>query len=63
MVRVHRITPELADYHVSQMQRLELLQRFRYYAGMELSAQNPSERSGEDARMPDLSQKCSRVSA
>lgn len=38
MVRAHKIHPELAEYHVSKMRRVELLERFKKYAGMELSA-------------------------
>ena len=41
MVRIHRITPELALSHVSQMNRSELLRRWKMYAGMELSAVAP----------------------
>jgi len=37
MVQVHRITPELADYHVSRMDFSELRLRVRMYAGMEFS--------------------------
>ena len=37
MVRVHRIAPELADEHVSQMDLPELRFRVRCYAVMELS--------------------------
>ena len=42
MVRVHRIGPELADYHVRQMEPAEVKRRFLFYvrsriAGVELS--------------------------
>jgi len=57
MVRAHKIQPELAEYHVSRMDRKELLRRFKKYAGMELSAAgpNPPERSREDVSVSDLS--------
>ncbi len=34
MVRVHKIPSELAEYHVSRMERKELLDRFKKYAGV-----------------------------
>lgn len=48
MVQVHRITPELADYHVSQMDFPELRRRMRHYVGMELSAEQPKKQSVAD---------------
>ena len=48
MVRVHRIAPELAHYHVSQMDRSELFRRLRMYAGMELSVARRKTQSGPD---------------
>jgi len=45
MVRVHKISPELAAYHVSQMDEAELQFRVRMYAGMELSVAGPNPRA------------------
>jgi hypothetical protein len=45
MVRVHRIAPELADYHVSQMDEPELLFRVRMYAEAKLSVAGPNPRA------------------
>lgn len=45
MVRIHRISPELADYHVAAMDLSELIRRFRLYAGAELSAAGPNPRA------------------
>ena len=48
MVRVHRIAPELAAYHVREMTPSEVKQRFLMYArarcdaGMELSVAGPT---------------------
>jgi hypothetical protein len=52
MVQVHRISRELADYHVSQMDFPELRRRVKHYlavrAGMELSAEKPTNKSAAD---------------
>jgi len=48
MIRVHRISPELARYHASQMDEAELLFRFQKYAGMELSVARRKTQSGPD---------------
>jgi hypothetical protein len=45
MIRIHRICPKLASYHVSQMDERELLWRSRKYAGMELSVAGPNPRA------------------
>jgi hypothetical protein len=42
MVRIHLIPPDLAEYHVSQMDDEEVLSRFKLYAEMELSAVGPT---------------------
>jgi hypothetical protein len=42
MVAAHGISSELARYHVSQMDRSELLFRFQQYAGMELKGKGSS---------------------
>lgn len=41
MVIIHLIDPELADFHVSQMDDVEVYERFQHYTGMELSAVGP----------------------
>jgi len=43
MVRAHKIQPELAEYHVSRMDRKELLRRFKKYArsGLMKKLQSP----------------------
>ncbi len=51
MVRVHRISPELAAYHVRTMAPSEVKRRFLMYvrpriSGMELSAAGPKPRAG-----------------
>jgi hypothetical protein len=50
MVEVHKITPELASIHVSEMDAVELRRRFRNYIrlGAELSAAGPTQKSGTD---------------
>jgi hypothetical protein len=48
MVRVHQIAPELADYHIVQMDEEELQQRLRRYSGMELSVVERNQQSGPD---------------
>ncbi len=48
MVRAHLISPELAAYHVSQMDEAELLRRFRQYAGAELSVAGRNTQSAAD---------------
>ena len=58
MVRVHRITPELAEYHVSGMSssdlefRLQMYARLGFTAGMELSAVGPTSRAGNAVSTP-----------
>ena len=47
MVVVHAISPELAQHHVSRMDDTELLERFRQYAGVELSADEAQTRAGQ----------------
>jgi hypothetical protein len=55
MVRIHRITPELAEYHVCKMEPKEVKRRFLYYvesglakrAGMELSVADAISESGQ----------------
>jgi len=51
MVRVHRITPELADYHTAEMSDSDLAFRLQMYnrlgvAGAELSVVGPQTRAG-----------------
>jgi hypothetical protein len=41
MVRIHRISPELAAYHVREMDDTEVERRFRSYAGTESSVAGP----------------------
>jgi hypothetical protein len=41
MVRVHLVRPELADEWVRAMSAGEVKQRFKFYAGMELSVVGP----------------------
>jgi hypothetical protein len=47
MVLAHRITPELAAYHVSQMNLDELRRRAKLYAGMDLSAEGPKQSAAD----------------
>jgi hypothetical protein len=48
MVHIHRISPELADYHISHMTDNELQERLKRYSrlGMELSAAGPKLSAG-----------------
>jgi hypothetical protein len=48
MVQMHWISPDLADYHVSQMDFPELRRRVRFYLGMELSAVRSKKQSEAD---------------
>ena len=48
MIEVHRISPELAVYHVFRMSYSELCFRERMYAAMELSAVGPKPKSRTD---------------
>jgi len=45
MVRVHLVRPELADEWVRTMSAGEVKQRFKFYAGMELSVVGPPSQS------------------
>jgi hypothetical protein len=47
MCSIHRISPELAGFHVSTFDDFEVLRRFRMYAGMELSAIATKTRAGD----------------
>lgn len=52
MVAIHRITPELAEYHIADMSEDDLQFRLRMYtrlglAGVELSVVGPTIRSGD----------------
>lgn len=48
MVDVHLIPRELADYHVAQMDQIELWRRFSMYTGTELSVVGRNQQSGPD---------------
>jgi hypothetical protein len=48
MVMVHEISPDLAAFHVSQMDLPELRRRVRLYVGMELSAVRSTNQSVSD---------------
>jgi hypothetical protein len=54
MVRIHRISPELADLHVREMEPSEVKWRFLFYvrsglAGMELSVASATLRAGYES--------------
>lgn len=44
MIQAHKISRELADYHVARMKIEELVSRFRFYAEMELTVAEGAER-------------------
>lgn len=55
MVRIHGISPELADYHVRQMTPLEVKGRFLMYIGLaeaELSVAGPKPRARQRSFYP-----------
>jgi len=41
MVEIHLIPPDLATYHINQMDDPEIERRFHMYTGIELSAAGP----------------------
>ena len=47
MIDVHLIAPELAEYHVAQMDQIELWRRFSMYTGMELSVADDQTSAGQ----------------
>jgi hypothetical protein len=73
MVRLHRITPQLADYHLAQMSDPEVEEHFEMYrrnglaTDVELSAVGLSHRSGDVSSTrfsrPETMTACSRRSA
>jgi len=60
MVRVHRISPELADYHVRKMGPSEVKQRFLYYVRLRIAGAELSVAAQKSERSPCLPPGCSR---